>query len=164
MNSIEFISYIHLLNVKIHRFFWKILYGNKVTIGKSMMFRNNFSLRVMENGKINIGDKVFFNNSCSVNAYCSITIGGNTIFGEGVRLYDHNHGYSDINSPIISQGYTVAPIVIGKNCWIGSNVVILKGVNIGDNCIIGAGCIIYKNVPNNTIVINHQQLDYKNRS
>ena len=54
--------------------------------------------------------------------------------------------------PIRTQGFSKAPVVIGSNCWIGSNVVILKGVTIGDNCIIGANCLVYRNVPSETIL------------
>lgn len=34
-------------------------------------------------------------------------------------------------------------------------------VTIGDNCVIGAGCIIYKDVPDNSVVINQQNLFIK---
>lgn len=91
-------------------------------------------------------------------AYDSITIGNNTIFGENVKVYDHNHQYKDIQTHIYKQGYSYAPISIGSNCWIASNVVILKGVTIGDNCVIGAGCVIYKDIPSDTIVVNKQDL------
>ena len=69
-------------------------------------------------------------------------------------MYDHNHCYKDVNVSIKYQGYTEAPIVIGKHCWIASNVVILKGVKIGDNCVIGAGCVVYKDVPERTVMVN----------
>ena len=69
-------------------------------------------------------------------------------------MYDHNHCYKDVNVPIKYQGYTEALIVIGKHCWIASNVVILKGVTIGDNCVIGAGCVVYKDVPEGTVMVN----------
>lgn len=112
-------------------------------------------------GKVIIGDNVFFNNYCSVNANESITIGDGTLFGENVRIYDHNHKYKDVNVPIKEQGFTSAPVVIGKHCWIASNVTILKGVHIGDNCVIGAGCVIYKDVPANTTVVNKQNLELR---
>lgn len=88
----------------------------------------------------------------------SITIGTGTIFGENVKIYDHNHCYKDIEIPIKNQGYSSKPINIGKHCWIGSNVVILKGVTIGDNSVIGVGCIIYKDVPSGSILLNRQSL------
>ena len=76
-----------------------------------------------------------------------------------MKLYDHNHSYqrNENNLKISHSEFTTAPISIGKNCWLGSNVVILKGVEIGDNCIIGAGCVIHKNVPANSTVFNNQE-------
>ena len=44
-----------------------------------------------------------------------------------------------------------APIIIGRNCWIGSNVRICKGVTIGDNSIIAACSVVTKSVPANCI-------------
>ena len=45
-----------------------------------------------------------------------------------------------------------APIIIGENCWIGSNVRICKGVSIGDNSIVAACSVVTKDVPANCIV------------
>lgn len=44
-------------------------------------------------GEVRIGDDVFFNNYCSLNAIDSISIGDGTVFGENVKVYDHNHCY-----------------------------------------------------------------------
>ena len=85
-----------------------------------------------------------------------LDIGDGTLLGENVKIYDHNHKFNKTNISIKDQGFSVAPVIIGAHCWIGSNVIILKGVTIGDNCVIGAGCIIYKDVPNNSVVVNHQ--------
>ena len=87
-----------------------------------------------------------------------LTIGDGSIFGENVKIYDHNHICSNPYMPIKQQGYTSAPIHIGKHCWIGSNVTILKGVTIGDNSVIGAGCVVYKDGPPNTRLVNKQEL------
>ena len=76
-------------------------------------------------------------------------------------MYDHNHCYKNPYVSIKDHGFTVAPVSIGKHCWIASNVVILKGVTIGDNCVIGAGCIVYKDVADGSVVVNKQELDYK---
>lgn len=111
-----------------------------------------------KHGEVKIGDNVFFNNYCSLNANERITIGDGTLFGENVKVYDHNHCYKNPNEPIKNQGFTAAPVTIGKHCWIASNVVILKGVTIDDNCVIGAGCIVYKDVPKGSVVLNKQEL------
>ncbi|MBR4325856.1 MAG: acyltransferase [Bacteroidales bacterium] len=124
-----------------------------------------FGLNIVIDNKIaivKIGENCFFNNFCSINSLCKIEIGNNVIMGENVKIYDHNHKYKEHNVVINNQGFTCKPIKIGNNCWIGSNVTILKGVTIGDNCVIGAGCVIYKEVPSNTLVINKQDIIYRN--
>ena len=72
----------------------------------------------------------------------------------GVKIYDHNHSYKNINGvlKVDRDEFSIGKIFIGKNCWIGSNVTILNNVEIGDNTIIGAGCLIYKSIPANSIV------------
>jgi len=42
-------------------------------------------------------------------------------------------------------------VIIGKNVWIGSSCMILKGVTIGDNSVIAAGSIITKNIPSSVL-------------
>ncbi len=121
--------------------------------------RNSCNFVAGKNAELIINNNVFFNNYCSVNCLEKIIIGENTLFGEGVKLYDHNHQYS--KEKIEHQEFNTSPIIIGKNCWLGSNVIVLKGVAIGDNSIIGAGCIIYKDVPADSIIINKQDLGIK---
>lgn len=137
----------------------KLIWGGNFLYGKNFHFRKGFCC--VAQGKVSIGDNVFFNNYCSINAKDSITIGNDTIFGENVRIYDHNHTFSEKDILIRYQGYTVAPIIIGNNCWICSNVIILKGVTIGDNVVIGAGCVISTDIPSNSICRNKQQQEYE---
>ena len=44
-----------------------------------------------------------------------------------------------------------APVIIGKNVWIGGGTIILPGVTIGDNTVIGAGSVVTKDIPADTI-------------
>ena len=138
-----------------------IMEGAKVTIGRNAAFRGNCSLLVHSGATLTISDNVFFNNFCSVNCLGSIAIGENTIFGEGVRMYDHNHK-NQIGSSgaleIETQEFSIGSISVGKNCWIGSNVTILNNVEIGDNVLIGANCLIYKSIPSNSIVKHKEEL------
>ena len=38
-------------------------------------------------------------------------------------------------------------IVIGEDCWLGGNVIVLPGVTIGKGSTIGAGSVVTKDVP-----------------
>lgn len=139
------------------KIFYKIIYRNNFVYGKNLNFRDYFKVIIEPNSILEIGNNVFFNNGCSVNVHKEVKIGDDCIFGENVKIYDHNHLYKNKQILIKDQGFLSEPIFIGNNCWIGSNVVILKGVSIGDNCIIGAGNTIYKSVKNNSVIINEQQ-------
>lgn len=125
---------------------------NKFKYGKKFNVRNGLMIMIDKNGKLDIGDNVFFNRHCTIGVVEKIEIDDGTIFGEMVKIYDHNHRFRNSKILIKNQGYTSSAIKIGKQCWIGSGVIILKGANIGNNCVIGAGCIIDYAVPDNTIV------------
>lgn len=136
-------------------------FGN-INIGERFFVRDYCNISVLPGASLLIGNGVFFNNYSSINCIDKITIGDGTIFGESVKLYDHNHEYGFNPDFFIDKTtFKTSPIIIGKNCWIGSNTVILKGVKIGENCIIGAGCVIHKSVPANTIVKNSQNLIFE---
>jgi UDP-3-O-[3-hydroxymyristoyl] glucosamine N-acyltransferase len=128
-----------------------------IHLGNNIVFRDYCQLRSGMAGKLTIGNNVFFNNNCSINCFQKITIGDNCQFGEGVKFYDHNHVHAEKDKNINDQGYSTGSIVVGNNCWIGTNVVILKNVEIGDNVVIGAGCIVYRSIPANSVVINKQE-------
>ena len=46
-----------------------------------------------------------------------------------------------------------APVVIGRNVWIGSNATILPGVTIGDDAVVAAASVVTKDVPEKSVVV-----------
>ncbi len=129
-------------------------------VGSNVICRNFENFRV-PSGKLILHDGVFINNSCSFNCMERIEIGAGAMMGEGVRFYDHDHVYTA--EKIEKWQWTTAPIRVGRDCWIGSNVTILKGVTIGDNTIIGAGCLVRNDIPANSVVYNDGNLCVKRR-
>ena len=129
-------------------------------VGANVICRNFENFR-LPSGKLILHDGVFINNSCSFNCMERIEIGNGTMMGEGVRFYDHGHVYT--TEKIEKWQWSTAPIRVGRDCWIGSNVTILKGVTIGDNTIIGAGCLVRNDIPANSVVYNDGNLIVKER-
>lgn len=140
------------VNCMFKKTLFSMIYGKRFHHGKRFQFRKGFSLGIEGQGHVEVGDDVFFNNYCSIVSQGNIKIGDGTIFGENVKIYDHNHRFNDITRPIKVQGYSVGTVEIGNHCWIGSNVTILKGTKIGDNCVIGAGCVVSGEIPNGMIL------------
>lgn len=75
-------------------------------------------------------------------------IGDGALIGHQVVLATLNH---DLN-PERRKSMKAAPIVIGKNVWIGAHATVLAGVCIGDNAVIAAGAVVTKDVPPLTVV------------
>lgn len=97
---------------------------------------------------ITLGEGVFINAGCHFQDQGGITIGENSLIGHNVVLASLNHGLAPHDRGTLYP----APIMIGKNVWIGSNATVLAGVTIGDNAVIAAGAVVTKDVAKNTIV------------
>ncbi len=160
----------NMLKTIIAKFKYKMQYGRKVQIGRKFRCRNAFFIAIENAGEITIGEHVFFNNACSISALGHVKIGDNCLFGENVKIYDHNHIFNlKAGLSIATQGMSVGNVKVGNNCWIGSNCILLKGAKIGDNCVIGAGCIINCEIPSNSLVRSKKELQieeirYTNKS
>lgn len=139
----------------------KLRYGKKVTMGSRTFFRRALFLNPSTpSSRISIGSHCFFNNYCSINCRDSVTIGNGSTFGEGVRLYDHDHDFRGLTEDG-EPPYITAQIVIGNNVWVGSNVLILKGVTIGDGSVIAAGAVVNRDVPPYSIMYNRRDVVVK---
>ena len=78
-----------------------------------------------------------------------IEIGEGTYIAPNCIIMD-----SDFHDPWPSEGRFTRTgvendreVIIGKNVWIGTGCIILKGTVIGDNSIIGAGSVVNSNIP-----------------
>jgi len=115
-------------------------------------------------GKIELGNNVKIGSSSQILCVDKVVIGDYTAIATDVTIVDNNNHpinpeyrefmrttphNSDARSWIHSDH---KPIIIGRNCWIGSNVRIQKGVTIGDNSVVAACSVVTKDVPANCIV------------
>lgn len=100
--------------------------------------------------QISIGNRNSFNNNVSIIAAQKITLGDDCLIGDQVLIYDSD--FHDINPSLrkISSGPS-HPVCIGNNVWLGSRVMVLKGVTIGDNSVVGAMSLVDKSIPANCV-------------
>lgn len=97
---------------------------------------------------IHVGENVFINACCHFQDHGGVTLGDGCQIGHNVVFATLNHGLEPAD-----RGTTYpAPIVLGRNVWVGSNATILQGVTIGDNVVVAAGAVVSRDVPANTIV------------
>ena len=123
--------------------------GTRVTLGNRVESDGRVMITTAHYGTLDIGSNVYFNDGAVISCLGRVTIGDNTLFGPGVRIFDNNHVFGPEG---VTRECTEGCIRIGKNCWVASNAVILKGADIGDNCVIGAGCVVKGTIPAGSLV------------
>ncbi len=122
------------------------------SLGKKVRAHTGTRIRVRKGAKVIIGNDVAFSYNCLLTAHDSIQIGDGCEIGPGVMFFDHDHDFR-AEGGVKTGEYKTAPIEIGKNVWIGANVIILKGTIIGDNCVIAAGSIVKGIIPSDTLFV-----------
>lgn len=124
--------------------------SGKLRLGKKVRVHSGCKFKIRQGAEMCIDANVKINYNCILVCHKYIHIGENTELGPNVLIYDHDHDYR----VGLNQGkFKTSPVIIGKNCWIGANSVILRGTILGDNCIVGAGSVIKGKYPANTVII-----------
>lgn len=164
--------------IVIFRYFFSLFYDSKYLKGRwfdnsycgwiwcfkclvsQKIMRNNPSCRFPVSGKIKVtnGNNIIFDSNNLDNFHgfgnyyqCSeakIYIGKGTYIAPNTGLITANHDINNLDKHIEGKD-----IVIGKDCWIGMNSVVLPGVILGDNTIVGAGSVVTKSFEEGNCVI-----------
>ncbi|MCF6222644.1 MAG: acyltransferase [Flavobacteriaceae bacterium] len=129
---------------------------SSINLGKSVSAHSGVKIRAIGKGKLSIGNNTSINYGCMIVAMNDIEIGEGVEFGPNVLVYDHDHDFRAFGG-IKSNKYKVGVVKIGKNSWIGANVVILRETIIGKNCVVGAGSVISGTYPDNSIITQERK-------
>lgn len=107
-----------------------------------------------------LGKNFYANFNLTILDTCPVTIGDNVMCGPNTSLVTPLHPLlpEQRNARLQADGKVAdieygAPITIGDNCWLASNVTVCPGVTIGNNCVIGAGSVVTKDIPDNSLVL-----------
>ncbi len=139
--------------------------GASITIGNNCIIKSSFLsnlvglysrtilLTRLPGASIDIGDNVGISGA-TIYARSSIVIGRNTNIGGNVKILDNDFHPVDPAERLADSKDAIGtlPISIGENCFIGCNVLILKGSKIGNNCVVGAGAVVSGYFEDNCVI------------
>lgn len=98
-------------------------------------------------GWIRVSTGAFIGQNAVIYGQGGVAIGENTMLAPGVTIIAASHGTSAAGGPMKFQSERYQGVTIGKDCWLGANVVVLDGVHIGDGTVIGAGAVVTHDLP-----------------
>lgn len=76
---------------------------------------------------------------CHIDGRNGIQFGQNVWVGPRVSIISMNHNPNNYHEYIKCN-----PIIIGDNCWLAANSVILPGVELGSHTVIASGAVVTK--------------------
>ena len=134
------------------------LIGDIVLINTNLKIGKNVSIyphvQLFGDGLIEIGDNVSIGTGTIIYASKSagVKIGSNSMIAGQCYIIDTDHGIKG-NAIIRTQENTHAPIEIGEDVWIASNVTILKGSVIHNGAVVGAKALVNGELSPNSISV-----------
>jgi acetyltransferase-like isoleucine patch superfamily enzyme len=109
----------------------------------------HYTTRVLCPEKIQRGDKTpGITSCCHLDGRNGIVIGKNVWIGPRVSIISMNHDCLDY-----SKYEQVGPIIIGDNCWLATNAVILPEVVLGEHTVVAAGAVVTNPFPEGNVIL-----------
>ena len=130
-----------------------IFCGNdaRISIGSSDKVIRRLNLRATgENAICKIGSNFSATNICTIlikkKKGIKVEIGDNCMFGAQItlRTTDAHVIVDEKTGEVINYAKDV---IIGDRCWLGKNVVILKGVHLAEGVVVGTHSLVTKDCP-----------------
>ena len=115
---------------------------------------NELDTYVYWNTRVKYPERIALGRSLRVGSECVLGAMGGIELGDHVRISKgaivETGGLDLGGAPPYS--HVAKPIRIGHGVWIGTNAIVLAGVEIGDGAVVAAGAVVTRNVPAQTIV------------
>jgi putative colanic acid biosynthesis acetyltransferase WcaF len=87
-----------------------------------------------------------------------ITLQRGATISQNCHLCAGTHDFNRWDMPLLT-----APITIGENAWLGTDVFVGPGVTIGELAVVGARSVVVRNLPARKICVGHPCAPIKDR-
>lgn len=139
--------------------------GSQLTIGENCSIKSSFLSNLIglnhrtiimtrtKEANIKIGNNVGISGA-TIYARKGITIGDNTLIGGNSKILDNDFHPIEVEARKIDDKNMIRSkeIIIGDNCFIGCDSIILKGTQIGNGSVVGAGSVVSGNFPEDVVI------------
>lgn len=130
------------------RFSPQVLYGWRrfllrlfgAHVGRGALVRP--TVRIIYPWKVSVGDHSWIGDDAVLYSLGPIAIGAHTVVSQKSYLCAGSHDPQSIAFDI-----SAAPIRVGDECWIATDVFVAPGVSIGNGAVVGARSSVFHDIP-----------------
>jgi acetyltransferase-like isoleucine patch superfamily enzyme len=150
LHGVPFISRNRAATIRLGR---KVLLNSRPSANVLYLARPCLLAAMAPAARIVIGDGAGLSGATLV-AAVEIEIGDRTMIGAEALVVDNDFHPLDPAQRAVhpTAGAAAKPVRIGKDVFIGTRAIILKGVSVGDGAVVGAGAVVAKDVAPGEIV------------
>lgn len=153
----------------VRRAYYRARYPRRLVMGSGVMFVGK--LRIARGTRLVLGDRCRVRKDVVVNGGGVATVGAHTLLngcwlgaserieiGAWCLISDANisdtdfHNLSPRERHAAPSEKATAPVVIGRNVWVGARAIVLKGTTIGADSVVGSGSVVRGEVPEGVVV------------
>ena len=131
----------------------RIRIGDDVAIGTQNTWIVGF--KVSTDAQLIIGHRVYVGYQTSLSVAMRVEIGDDTMLASHVQIYDNISHPISPSRRLRHESFTLdeaSAVIVGRNCWIGTGALIMRGVTIGDNSVVAAATVVTSDVPPDSLV------------
>ena len=96
-------------------------------------------------GDVSIGPNTWIGPFCSLDGSGGLTIGEFCSISAGTQIITHDSVRWCLSGG--KEKYEYSPVTIGDRSFIGTNSIIIRGVQIGSGSVVGAGSVVTRDIP-----------------
>jgi acetyltransferase-like isoleucine patch superfamily enzyme len=123
--------------------------GTRLSLGAHCRIRK--TVIVNGGGHATVGEHTLLN-GCWIGTSLRVDIGAWSLISDCNISDTDFHNLAPRERHLPATPKALAPVVIGRNAWVGARSVVLKGTTIGDDSVVGSGSVVRGEVPAGVVV------------
>jgi acetyltransferase-like isoleucine patch superfamily enzyme len=125
----------------------------RVHMGDKVRIYPGARLECGPNGRIIFGDNISIGPNVNITAFGEVRIGSGTTISANVFITDMDHDISQPGRSVMDCPNIIKITVVGENCFIGTNSVLLAGCTLDTGVVVGANSTVRGSFGANEIIV-----------
>jgi acetyltransferase-like isoleucine patch superfamily enzyme len=115
-------------------------WGGAIRLGARAQLRDACELK--SKGELVLGEHAICGRNVTLHCHQAVTLGDRVGLAERVTITDSDHANDGTDVWFMDQPVHADPVVLERNVFCGTNVVVLRGSSILRNAVVAAGAVV----------------------